>query len=82
MWAKEIYKLIREGFESQYQESFFFPGYNLLHDDKYAEYRDTAVEYAQLCDRLMVPVSAGHFRKSGTWECMRRTVGSNNTTAI
>merc|ERR1711893_78726 len=63
-WSRKIYTAMEEAFTIQRLESFFIPGYNLLHDDKYAQYRETAISYASLCRRLLTPEAAQHFRKA------------------
>ena len=63
-WARKIYGRMEKAFEVQRLESFFIPGYNLLHDDKYAQYRETAISYVRLCRRLLTPEAAAHFRKA------------------
>ena len=63
-WAKKIYEVVEECFSVQYMESFFIPRYNLLYDDKYVQFRETAINYARLCQKLLTPESAQHFRKA------------------
>ena len=63
-WASRIYEMVEEGLIKQNLESFFIPGYNLLHDEKYAQYRETAICYAKMCRRLLTPQSARHFRRA------------------
>jgi hypothetical protein len=62
-WARIIYQRVEEAFEKQYLESYFIPGYNLLSDDKYAQYRETAISYARLCRRMLTPQVAQCLRK-------------------
>ena len=63
-WAVRIYEMVEEGFEKQFLEHYFVPGQNLLRDDKYAQFRETAVSYANMCRRLLTPETAAHFKRA------------------
>lgn len=63
-YAKKIYVRLEVAFRKRELGSIFIPEYNLLNDDKFVQYQETAVSYARLCRRLLTPESVAHFKKA------------------
>ena len=52
-WTKAIYKILTYALQKCHLESIYIPGYNLLGDAKYFQFRETAVQYAKGLENIL-----------------------------